>query len=34
VHAAVRQVARFQDRDRPMEHEVAAVAAMIAAGQV
>jgi hypothetical protein len=30
----VRQLARFQDRDRPMEHEVAAVAAMIAAGQV
>ena len=34
VHAAVRQLARFQDRDRPMEHEVAAVSAMIAAGQV
>jgi phenylalanine ammonia-lyase len=32
VYAAVRQLARFQDRDRPMEHEVAAVAAMIAAG--
>ena len=34
VHAAVRQLARFQDRDRPMEHEVAAVSAKIAAGQV
>jgi phenylalanine ammonia-lyase len=34
LHAALRQVARFQDRDRPMEREVAAVAAMIAAGQV
>jgi phenylalanine ammonia-lyase len=34
VHAAVRQLARFQDRDRSMEHEVAAVSAKIAAGQV
>jgi len=34
VHAAVRQLARFQDRDRAMEHEVAAVSAKIAAGQV
>jgi phenylalanine ammonia-lyase len=34
VYAAVRQLARFQDRDRPMEHEVAAVSAKIAAGQV
>ncbi len=33
VHAAVRQVARFQDKDRPMEHEVAAVAAKIKAGE-
>ena len=34
VHAAVRQLARFQDRDRSMEHEVAAVSAKIAAGEV
>jgi phenylalanine ammonia-lyase len=34
VYAAVRQLARFQDRDRAMEHEVAAVSAEIAAGQV
>jgi histidine ammonia-lyase len=32
LHAAVRQLARFQDRDRPMEREVAAVSAKIAAG--
>jgi phenylalanine ammonia-lyase len=32
IHEAVRQLARFQDTDRPMEHEVAAVAAMIASG--
>ena len=29
VYDQVRQVARFQDKDRPMEHEVAAVAAKI-----
>jgi hypothetical protein len=29
----VRQLARFQDRDRSMEHEVAAVSAKIAAGE-
>jgi phenylalanine ammonia-lyase len=34
VYAAVRQLARFQDRDRPMEHEVAAVSAKIASGEV
>jgi phenylalanine ammonia-lyase len=34
VYAAVRQLARFQDRDRSMEHEVAAVSAKIAAGEV
>ena len=34
VYAAVRQLARFQDRDRPMEHEVAAVSAKIAGGQI
>jgi phenylalanine ammonia-lyase len=34
VHECVRQVARFQDRDRPMEHEVAAVSAKIAAGEI
>jgi histidine ammonia-lyase len=34
VYAAVRQLARFQDRDRAMEHEVAAVSAQIAGGAV
>jgi phenylalanine ammonia-lyase len=34
VHAMVRQLARFQDKDRPMEHEVAAVSAQIAAGAI
>ena len=34
VHAAVRQLARFQDQDRPMEHEVAAVSAKIAEGEI
>ena len=34
VYDSVRQLARFQDKDRPMEHEVAAVAARIAAGQL
>jgi histidine ammonia-lyase len=32
VYEGVREVARFQDVDRPMEHEVADVAARIAAG--
>ena len=31
VYGAVRQLAAFQDKDRPMEHEVAAVAANITA---
>ncbi len=34
AHAAVRQVARFQDKDRPMEHEVAAVAGKIKTGEI
>jgi phenylalanine ammonia-lyase len=34
VYETVRQVAAFQDKDRPMEHEVAAVAALIANGSV
>jgi phenylalanine ammonia-lyase len=34
VHGAVRQVAAFQDKDRPMEHEVAAVAAKIKSGEI
>jgi len=34
LHTAVRQLARFQDRDRPMEQEVAAVAAKIAGGRI
>jgi histidine ammonia-lyase len=34
VYEAVRQVARFQDEDRPMEQEVAAVTAKIAAGEM
>jgi phenylalanine ammonia-lyase len=34
IHELVRQVARFQDVDRPMEHEVAAVAGQIAAGLI
>ncbi len=33
ARAAVRDVARFQDKDRPMEDEVAAVASQIKAGQ-
>jgi phenylalanine ammonia-lyase len=32
AYEAVRQVAKFQDKDRSMEHEVAAVSAKIAAG--
>jgi phenylalanine ammonia-lyase len=32
VYDKVREVAKFQDKDRPMEHEVAAVAAKIAGG--
>ena len=32
VYESVRQVARFQDKDRPMEHELAAVTAKIMAG--
>jgi len=32
VYESVRQVARFQDKDRPMEHEVAAVTAKIISG--
>jgi histidine ammonia-lyase len=34
VYASVRQVARFQDKDRLMEHEVAAVTAKIIGGGV
>jgi phenylalanine ammonia-lyase len=34
VHELVRSVAAFQDKDRPMETEVAAVTAKIAAGEV
>jgi histidine ammonia-lyase len=34
IHELVRQVARFQDVDRAMEREVAAVAAQIAAGLI
>jgi len=34
VHAAIRQVARFLDRDRAMEQDVADVAALIAAGKL
>ena len=32
IHEQVRQLARFQDKDRPMEHEVAMLSAKIAAG--
>jgi phenylalanine ammonia-lyase len=32
VYAAVRELAAFQDRDRPMEHEVAALSQSIACG--
>ena len=34
AYESVRQVARFQDKDRPMEHELAAVTAKIAAGEL
>jgi phenylalanine ammonia-lyase len=34
IYDQVRQVAAFQDKDRPMEDEVAAVAAKIAAGEL
>jgi len=34
VYENIRQVARFQDRDRPMEHEVAAVTVKILAGEM
>ena len=34
IYDQVRQVAAFQDKDRPMEQEVAAVAAKIAAGEL
>jgi len=34
IHGQVRQVAAFQDKDRPMEREVGAVAAKIAAGEM
>lgn len=34
LYASVRQVARFQDKDRSMEHEVAAVTAKIIAGEM
>jgi phenylalanine ammonia-lyase len=34
VYRRVRLAAAFQDKDRPMEHEVAAVAAKIAAGDL
>jgi phenylalanine ammonia-lyase len=33
VHDSIRQVAAFQDKDRPMENEVAAVAGKIAGGK-
>jgi histidine ammonia-lyase len=34
VYTSVRQVAQFQDKDRSMEHEVAAVTAKIIAGEI
>jgi histidine ammonia-lyase len=34
VHAAIRQVSDFLDRDRAMEQDVADVAALIAAGKL
>jgi phenylalanine ammonia-lyase len=34
LHRQIRNVAEFQEKDRPMEHEVAAVAAGIAAGEM
>jgi phenylalanine ammonia-lyase len=34
VHECVRRLAQFQDKDRPMENEVAAVSAKIAAGEI
>jgi histidine ammonia-lyase len=34
IHELVRSVAAFQDKDRPMENEVAAVTAQIAAGEM
>jgi phenylalanine ammonia-lyase len=34
MHAAIRQVSDFLDRDRPMEQDVADVAALIAAGKL
>jgi phenylalanine ammonia-lyase len=34
LHSAIRQVSDFQDRDRPMEQDVADVAALIASGKL
>jgi histidine ammonia-lyase len=34
IYESVRQVAGFQDKDRPMEHEVAAVTAKISGGEM
>jgi phenylalanine ammonia-lyase len=34
VHDAIRQVSDFQDRDRPMEQDIADLAAIIAAGDL
>jgi phenylalanine ammonia-lyase len=34
VHAAIRQVSQFLERDRPMEQDVADLAAMIAEGKL
>jgi phenylalanine ammonia-lyase len=34
VHTAIRQLSDFQDRDRPMEQDVADVAALIASGRL
>jgi histidine ammonia-lyase len=34
MHAAIRQVSDFLERDRPMEQDVADVAALIAAGKL
>jgi histidine ammonia-lyase len=33
IHELVRQVARFQDKDQPMEGEVAMISATIAGGE-
>jgi len=34
VHAAIRQVSQFLERDRPMEQDVADLAALIAEGKL